>query len=163
MKTAVILALFVSTAAHSQDSTIKKDPVFTAMSVGFPSLDGDGAMSLVLFTFGASFTQLRNGALSPDFAIGTMPILWTQQTKPIWMRAGLALPMQTSSGTYVVPSAGITSFSFLGTSAGGSASGLNAGIAIVGKIGGRVGITWHRFSDSATVMLIEIGSGGFSR
>ena len=153
----LVATLLASSPARSQDSASREAPWHTAVSFGLPTFNGE--LGWPLFTVGANFTRMANGVLSPDFSIGTVPLALSFGMLPIGMRGGLALPMRATSGMYVVPSAG---FSMI-TAFGATVTGVNAGIALVSNKGERVGITWHRFSEFETFMLIEVGGGPFRR
>jgi hypothetical protein len=152
----LVMSVFGS-PAQSQDTKTKATPWHTAYLFGLPSFDGE--VGWPFMTFGVSVTRMANGTLSPDFSIGTVPMALFSGFLPVGVRAGLALPMQANSGSYVVPSAGLSAISVFG----GGDTGINAGFALVSKKGERVGITWHRFGGSGAIMLIEVGGGPFSR
>jgi hypothetical protein len=154
--TVLLIATLFPAVASAQDTT-ERDPWLSAFSVGFPSFEGD--MSLMLFTVGGNFTKMGPGKLSPDFSIGTMPYALSFGVIPWAVRGGVALPMQPSENVFIIPSAGLSAVAAVGAGGGGAIGGTNLGFAIATRSGARVGITWHRFSDAGTIMLLEFGVG----
>lgn len=150
------LVCMITAPVQSQDSAAGGNPWLAAFSVGLPVVDGE--TSLMLFTIGANFTGMRPGVLSPDLGIGTMPYAVLFGLVPVGIRAGAALPMQATPDLFIVPSAGVSLLGSLGAFSGG-VRGINAGLALVTRTGTRFGLTWHRFSETERVMLLEIGVG----
>ena len=153
---ALLLAALWPAVSSGQDSS-KKDPWLSAFSVGLPSVDGDS--ELMLFTVGGNFTKIGAGKLGPDFSFGTMPYALSFGVIPWAARGGVALPMQASESVLLIPSAGLSTVGAFGAGGGGAVGGTNLGIALATRTGARVGITWHRFSDFETIMLLEVGVG----
>ena len=154
----VAIAILLPVNAKAQDST-QKDPWLSTFSVGFPSVGQD--VALLLFTVGGNFTRMRPGTLGPDFSVGTMPILLTAGLMPIAARAGVALPMQYSAEGFILATAGVGAAMISPGMSDGTVTAVNFGIALATKQGTRVGITWHRFSETETIMLFEVGAGRF--
>ena len=153
---AIAAAIALPSTAPAQDTT-RAAPWLSAISVGFPALDGE--MALMAFTIGGNFTKIRPGALSPDFSFGTMPIALSMGMLAWGARAGVALPLQSSTNAFVMPSAGLSMIGVAGPD-GGGAIGTNVGLALVSRTGARIGVTWHRFGDGEEgVVLLEIGVG----
>ena len=153
----VVASFALPSAAVAQDST-SAAPWLSAFSVGFPALEGE--LALMAFTIGGNFTKIRPGALSPDISIGTMPIALSLGVLAWGARAGLALPMQASNNTFIVPSAGLSTIGVVGLGDGGGAIGTNVGLAMISRTGARIGVTWHRFGDGdEPVILLELGVG----
>lgn len=154
--TALLLTTLYPARASAQDST-KRDPWLSTLSIGFPSIEGD--METLLFTVGGNFTKIGAGKLGPDFSFGTMPYALSFGVIPWAARGGVALPMQASESVLLIPSAGLSTVGAFGAGGGGAIGGTNLGIALATRTGTRVGITWHRFSDFETILLLEIGVG----
>lgn len=149
LKIFALIGACLPSVSMAQDST-KRVPWLGVLSVGFPH------MAPMLFTIGGNFTRLRPGALSPDFSIGTIPFALVGGVMNVGARAGLALPMQFSTGGVFLPSAGFSTFAAMGA----GVFGTNVGLALATKKGTRAGLTWHRFPDSDLgVVLLEIGVG----
>jgi hypothetical protein len=149
-----------SLLAQAPDSAAKGAPWLAALSVGVPGYRTE--VSPLLFTLGLHFTQLRDGKLSADLAIGTMPILILAGLPVVGVRGGLALPMQTSQRSFLIPSAGLSAIVVTGFEGdGGMVTGWNTGLAYTtaGRTSHyKLGVTWHRFLDGeGTIWLLEVG------
>jgi hypothetical protein len=129
-------------------------------SIGVPAFDGDASPDL--FTVAVHGTQLRPGRLGADFELGTMPRALSEGLAVGFARAGVALPVQLSQGVLLLPSAGVSLVGAAGSEDAGGTTGFNAGLAAVlfgaGSVGLRTGVTWHRFGDTGTSLLLgELG------
>ena len=130
------------------------------MSVGVPGYGREAAPELL--TIGGNWTQLRDGRVGADFALGTMPRILGEGVLVLGARGGIALPLALAPGVLVLPSAGISAIGGAGAGGAGGIAGVNAGIAAVlfgaNGAGLRTGVTWHRFGDAdGAIWLWEVG------
>ena len=99
------------------------------VSLGIPAYRSHVAGDLL--SFGANFTSIHANRLGADFAIGTMPYYFAQKILPVMGRAGVALPLASTSRLLVIPSTGMSVLGAVEPGGAGGTVGFNTGIATV--------------------------------
>jgi len=150
------LVLCAGTALAQND----RSRYLLSVSAGVPASNGETAREL--FTVGVQWTQWRPNRLSADFAVGTMPRLFTNTIVGVGLRAGAALPLELSKGAYLLPSAGVSVIGVAGGDVSDGAYGPHLGMAAVvlgqKNVGLRGGATYHLFREARDgVWLLELG------
>jgi hypothetical protein len=172
--TLALLLLAAAGAGRAQTPTSQPDSVrpgsanrahdwLVGGSVGVPG-SGRGT-ELEWTTVGVQWTDFSPGRVGGDISIGTMPRVFAKGVFPLGLRMGITVPLENrAAGFAVLPSAGASLLAALAAGGGGSALGLNAGLATIiwsGPVGFRTGVTFHRFRESPQpVWLVEMGFVG---
>src|SRR5688500_11317504 len=146
----ILLAALIGHPLDAQDTAAKpKDTWSSAFTVGIPGI-GMQTLPAPFVVTGAHFTDLNSGKLSGDFAIGVAPVFLLAGGMILEARGGVALPMQMTPTSFIVPSAGGTLLTLLGGEGSLALPGGNLGLSLLltnpDGSGARIGVTWHRLA-----------------
>lgn len=151
-------------SVEAQDAWDSGSPWQRSISVGLPVVETQ--TSPLLTIVGVQFTQMRPGRVGLDFSVGTMPGSLSEGSLSLGVRGGLALPLQLSRSTLMLPSAGISAFTaaaipetIIKTSGG---RGFNVGVSFIASDsvhnGIRFSTTRHQLRGvKSPIWLMELG------
>ena len=159
--TSIVAAIFALPALAQDTTATPRDSWSSAFTVGIPGI-GMQSLPAPFVVTGAHFTDLNPSKLSGDLAIGVAPAMFLMGGMILEARGGVALPMQMTPTSFLVPSAGGTLLTFLGPDAGLALPGGNMGLSLLltnpDGSGVRFGVTWHRLAGlEESVWLAEFG------
>ena len=159
--TLLLLGAGHSVAQAQSDAGAKPAEWMIGMSLGVPGVQRNAYPMLT--TFGLQFTEIQDGSLGADLAIGTLPFLILNGSIPLGFRGDLTVPF-VAPHLIVMPSGGVSVIGAMGPGGGAGLLGLNTGLAAVVRergFGLRTGITLHFFPGlNKPVWLAELGFVG---